>query len=302
MDKMQFAPRLIDPPASLTANAMSIDVEEHFQVQALSDQYAREIWPQLESRVARNTERALQCFSDSGARATFFVLSWVAERHKDLMRRIVAEGHEIASHGVSHIRADSQSRDQFREDVRTSKKIIEDASGAAVIGFRAATFSIGAGNLWAFEILADEGYAYSSSVNPVQTDNYGMKEAPRFAFHPIDGHPFTEIPLSSLAIGGRNLPCAGGGYFRLWPYELTRFAVRRVNHRDGWPFIFYFHPWELDPDQPRPDTLTVKSRVRHYLNLERMEQRLRRLLDDFAWDRIDRVFGIDEAQSSGSRT
>ncbi len=271
-------------------NAMSVDVEEHFQVSAFAGTVDRNDWPVLDSRVERNTDRVLGLFADAGAKATFFTLGWVAERHPDLIRRIVAEGHELASHGYAHFRATDQAPDAFREDVRRTKGILEDAGGVAVSGYRAASFSIGATNLWTLEVLAEEGYAYSSSIYPVRHDHYGMPEAPRHAHRPCGANGVLEVPISTLRVAGRNLPCGGGGYFRLAPYPAYRWALTRLNRDDRLPAIFYFHPWEIDPDQPRPDGLPAKTRFRHYLNLGRMEGRLAALLSEFAWDRVDRVF------------
>lgn len=283
-------------------NAMSIDIEDYFQVQALESHFDRATWNDLETRVERNTEQVLQLFADAGVKATFFTLGWIAERHKNLIRRIVAEGHELASHGYSHIRADQQSPAEFREDISKTKSILEDIAGVQLTGYRAATFSIGAKNLWAFEVLAEEGYRYSSSIFPVKHDYYGMPDAPRFPYHPISGQNFKEFPISTVSFWGRNVPCGGGGYFRILPYWFSRFAVNQINQTEGRPFVFYFHPWEVDPDQPRPDGVSIKSRFRHYTNLNRMERRLRRLLNDFRWDRIDNVLGRDNALgSSGSR-
>ncbi|MGE5548726.1 MAG: XrtA system polysaccharide deacetylase [Solirubrobacterales bacterium] len=271
-------------------NAMSVDVEDYFQVQALAGAVERHQWEAMPRRVEANTERILALFERHGITATFFTLGWVAARHPALIRRIVARGHELASHGSEHRRADDQGREAFREDVRTSKRQLEDVSGTAVKGYRAPTFSIGRANLWAFEVLAEEGYAYSSSVYPVRRDFYGMPEAPRFAFFPLSAHGFEEYPVTTVRIAGRNLPCGGGGFFRLLPYALTRAALRRVNAADRRPAIFYLHPWEIDPGQPRVEGLPWKARFRHYLNLDKTEKRLERLAADFAWDRIDRVF------------
>jgi polysaccharide deacetylase family protein (PEP-CTERM system associated) len=195
----------------------------------------------------------------------------------------------LASHGWSHTRADRQTPEEFRADIRRTKHLLEDVGGQTVRGYRAATFSISHRNPWAFEILADEGYAYSSSVYPVRHDYYGMPSAPRFAFYPLPSTAFEEYPMTSVQVGGRNLPCSGGGYFRLLPYALSRWAIRRVNTLDAQPCVFYFHPWEIDADQPRMNHLPLKSRLRHYTNLRRMEGKVRRLFDDFAWDRIDRI-------------
>jgi len=270
-------------------NAMSVDVEDYFQVQALSGRVRLEDWDGLPHRVERNTDAVLRLFSDAGIKATFFTLGWVAERYPALIRRIVEQGHELASHGWNHRRVDGQTPEQFSADIRKTKAVLEDAGGTAVIGYRAATFSISHRTPWAFEVLADAGYRYSSSVFPVRHDYYGMPDAPRFAFHPLEGRAFDEYPMTTTRVGGRNLPCSGGGYFRLLPYPLLSWAMNRVNHDDQRPVIFYFHPWEIDPDQPRFDNLPFKSRVRHYTNLGRMEGKLRQLTQDFAWDRIDRV-------------
>jgi len=271
-------------------NAMSVDVEDYFQVQAFSNHIPREAWDSRECRVENNTNRILDMFADADIHATFFTLGWVAERFPRLVRRIVEQGHELASHGYAHYRVDEQTPEAFRADIRRTKKILEDIGGVAVRGYRAATFSIGAKNLWAFDVLGDEGYAYSSSVNPIRHDFYGMPEAPRFAFHPNRASGFEEYPITTLRVGNHNLPCGGGGFFRLLPYVASRWAMRRVNTADGQPCIFYFHPWEVDPDQPRIAGISMKTRFRHYLNLGRMETRVRALTRDFTWDRIDRVF------------
>ena len=276
--------------AAPMVNAMTVDVEDYFQVQALAEAYPRSRWDSQSSRVERNTERVLSLFADHGVKATFFTLGWVAERHKALTRRIVDNGHELASHGYEHVRADSQSREAFAADVGRTKRILEDIAGVPVAGYRAATFSIGRANLWAFEVLAEEGYTYSSSIYPIHHDNYGMPDAPRFAFRPLADGDFLEVPISTVSLAGSNLPCGGGGYFRLLPYACSKLAIGRLNRREGQSSVFYFHPWEIDPDQPRPDRVGLKTRVRHYTNLGRMEARLSRVLSDFRWDRMDRVF------------
>lgn len=270
-------------------NAMSVDVEDYFQVEALAGVVSRDDWNGIPRRVAASTDRLIDLFAETGARATFFTLAWVAERHPDLIRRIVAAGHELASHGLDHTRVDRQTPATFRADLKRSRAILEDIGGTRISGYRAASFSIGARNLWAFDVLDEEGYAYSSSIYPIQHDLYGMPDAPRLPFQPRAGG-LIEIPLTTVRRFGRNLPCAGGGYFRLMPYWLSRANLRRVHAQDKSPGIFYLHPWEIDPDQPRVAGLSLKSRLRHYLNLGAMEGRLRRLLADFAWDRMDRVF------------
>jgi polysaccharide deacetylase family protein (PEP-CTERM system associated) len=273
-------------------NVMSVDVEEYFQVQALSGQIQRQDWDSRASRVERSTNNILDLFAAYGAKATFFTLGWVAERHPTLVRRIVDEGHELASHGYEHARVDRQSPEEFRADVRKTKAILEDISGAPVRGYRAATFSIGRQNLWAYSILGEEGYAYSSSTNPIKHDLYGAMNAPRTPFYPVsDGVP--EFPISTVHLQGKNWPCGGGGFFRLFPYAISHWALERVNAHDRIPAVFYFHPWEMDPAQPREPGLPLKSRIRHYLNLSRMEPRLRRLLHDFSWGRLDHVYGVE---------
>ena len=278
--------------AAVLRNAMSVDVEDYFQVQALAERIERADWERLPRRVERNTERVLELFAEHDVRATFFTLGWVAERHPALVRRIVAEGHELASHGVAHIRADAQDERTFRGDIRRSRRMLEDIGGVPVRGYRAASFSIGARNLWAFRVLAEEGYRYSSSVYPVRHDIYGMPSAPRFAFRMAELDGFVELPITTVAYLGRKLPCGGGGYFRLLPYALSRRMLSAVNRADGKPCTFYFHPWEIDPDQPRQRGLAWRARVRHYTNLGVMEAKLARLLRDFAWDRLDRVHGV----------
>lgn len=273
-------------------HAMTVDVEDWFQVQAMAGTVAREDWERLPRRVERNTGRILDLFAERQVKATFFTLAWVAERHPGLIRRIVAEGHELACHGWAHIRADAQSPEEFRADIRRSKALLEEIGGVAVAGYRAASFSIGRRNPWAFGILAEEGYAYSSSVYPVRHDIYGMPEAPRFPFRPIPGGPFREFPITTVHALGRNWPAGGGGYFRLLPYALSAAALRRFAAA-GKPGLFYFHPWEIDPGQPRQAGLPLKSRLRHYTNLGRMEDKLRRLLRSFAWDRMDRVLDAE---------
>ncbi len=270
-------------------NAMSVDVEDYFQVEAMARTVDRADWDSYPRRVADNTDRLIDLFAEMNAKATFFTLAWVAERHPDLIRRMVSAGHELASHGLNHTRVDQQTPDIFRADLRQSRAMLEDIGGTAVRGYRAASFSIGTRNLWAFDVLEEEGYAYSSSIYPIQHDLYGMPDAPRTPFHPRQGK-LIEIPLTTVQRFGRNLPCAGGGYFRLLPYAISRANLRRVNNRDHMAGIFYMHPWEIDPNQPRVPGLPLKSRLRHYLNLGRMEGRLRQLLTDFAWGRMDDVF------------
>jgi polysaccharide deacetylase family protein (PEP-CTERM system associated) len=270
-------------------NAMTVDVEDYFQVQAFAHCIDRKDWDAFPRRVDLNTNRILDQFDAAGVKATFFTLGWVAERFPGLIHRIVADGHELASHGWDHTRVDSQDPETFRADIRRTKALLEDTGGVAVTGYRAATFSIGARNMWAFPILRQEGYVYSSSINPISHDLYGMPDAPRVPFRPdVDG--VMEIPMTTVRLLGRNWPCSGGGYFRLLPTALYRAGLAWVNGREGQPGIFYFHPWEIDPDQPRIPNAGWKSRARHYTNLSRMAGDLDKLLRDFAWDRMDRVY------------
>lgn len=275
--------------AQTIINAMSVDVEDYFQVSAFEPHIDRADWESLPCRVERNTDRILGLFSEHGVKATFFTLGWVAERYPQLIRRMVEGGHEVASHGYSHVRVTNQTPEDFRADVVRTKALLEDVSGQEVRGYRAASYSIGAANLWALDVLADTGHRYSSSIYPIRHDLYGMPEAPRFAFQP-NGGAMIEVPVTTVELFHRNYPCGGGGYFRLLPYALSRWAMRRVNQHDGQSCVFYFHPWELDPGQPRQPGLGFKTRFRHYLNLRRMEKRLANLLRDFRWDRMDRVF------------
>jgi polysaccharide deacetylase family protein (PEP-CTERM system associated) len=274
-------------------NALTVDVEDYFQVSALAPHIERASWDARPCRVERNVQRLLAMFDERGATATFFTLGWVAERYPQLVRDIVAGGHELASHGYGHLRATEQGQEEFRQDVLRAKGLLEDIGGQAVVGYRAPSFSIDTSNPWAFDVLLETGHRYSSSVYPVQHDHYGMPDAPRF---PYDARPgLLEIPLTTTRLFERNLPAGGGGYFRLAPYAISRWALRRVNRIDRRPAIFYFHPWELDPGQPRVAGTSLKTRFRHYVNLGRTEARLGRLLRDFRWGRVDQVFGLRAA-------
>ena len=278
------------PPLALM-NALTVDVEDYFQVSALAPHFDRATWDAQPCRVERNVQRLLELFARRGARVTFFTLGWIAERYPQLVRDIVAGGHELASHGYGHQRASELSREAFFNDVKSAKSLLEDLGGQAVRGYRAPSFSIGYGNLWAFDVLLEAGYRYSSSVYPVQHDHYGMPDAPRFPYEARPG--LTEIPITTTRLLGRNLPAGGGGYFRFAPYRVSRWALRRVNALDLRPAIFYFHPWEIDPGQPRVSGTTLKTRFRHYVNLGKTEARLEQLLQDFRWGRVDDVFGMN---------
>lgn len=276
--------------AQIAYNAMTIDVEDYFHVSAFEPHIPRSDWDRLPCRVERNLEVILELLDEHSAHATFFTLGWVAERYPAAVRRIAAAGHEVASHGFAHGRASAQKPEEFRADVGRAKRLLEDIAGVPVRGYRAPSFSIGRTNMWALECLAEEGYRYSSSIYPIRHDHYGMPGAPRFAHRPAAANGLIEIPVTTVQVMNRTLPAGGGGYFRLLPYSLSKWCMKRVNRRDGQPCVFYFHPWEIDPEQPRPRGVAWKSRFRHYVNLSRMQERIRRLLTDFRWNRMDRIF------------
>jgi polysaccharide deacetylase family protein (PEP-CTERM system associated) len=269
---------------------MTVDVEDYFQVSAFEKHIQRGDWDHLACRVEDNTRRILGLFDENNVKATFFTLGWIAERYPSLVRTIVDNGHELASHGYSHVRVVNQRPEEFRADVIQTKKILEDISGRKILGYRAASYSIGVKTLWALQELQDTGHQYSSSIYPIKHDLYGMPEAPRFAFYPHGENGLVEIPITTLSLFERRFPCGGGGYFRLLPYSVSRWAMKRVNNTERQPCIFYFHPWEIDPEQPRQENLPLKTRFRHYLNLRQMENRLRSLLTDFRWGRMDQIF------------
>jgi polysaccharide deacetylase family protein (PEP-CTERM system associated) len=305
-------------PTSIV-NALTIDVEDYFHVSAFESVCDPCTWGGRECRVESNTDRLLEILAGVDTRATFFVLGWVAERFPGLAGKIAAAGHEVACHGYAHRRVSTQTREEFREDVRRSKSLLEEQAGGPVLGYRAPSYSIGPTCLWAFDELAEAGFAYDSSVFPVRHDLYGLSDWPRFPFwmeriagedglgnwvpaedrgqrsatgnppgaetrHPAPGpEHLLEVPITTLNLLGRNVPVAGGGYFRLFPYGLTRWGLGRINREERRPFVFYLHPWELDPGQPRMEGAGIKSRFRHYVNLHRTESRFRRLLGDFCF-------------------
>jgi polysaccharide deacetylase family protein (PEP-CTERM system associated) len=281
-------------------NAMTVDLEDYFQVSAFESQVPASTWETRECRIERNAHLILALFARHGVKATFFSLGWIAERFPKLMREICSAGHEVASHGYRHVRVTEQTPEQFRQDVRSTKQLLEDTCGCSVRGYRAASFSITKSNQWALDVLAEEGYAYSSSIYPIRHDHYGIPDAPRFVFRP--GHrDLLEVPVTTVSFMNRNLPCGGGGYFRLVPYALSRWALRRVNRREGESAVFYFHPWEVDPDQPVQQNIGLKTHFRHYVNLSRMAHKLDRLLGDFEWGRMDEVFLLGTHPSSPLR-
>ena len=271
-------------------NAMTIDVEDYFQVSAFEHHIDRATWDQLPCRVERNMQVILDLLDQHQAKATFFTLGWVAQRYPRIIRAIVEGGHELASHGFHHVRVTDQTPQQFQQDIRKTKQILEDTGGVSVLGYRAASYSICAENLWAHEELAEAGYEYSSSIYPIRHDHYGMPDAPRFMYRPLEDSEFVEIPITTSEWAGRRWPGGGGGYFRFFPYWFSKKLISRVNQADAQPGIFYFHPWEIDPEQPRQTGISLKTRFRHYINLDRMDQRLQRLLQDFRWGRMDEVF------------
>ena len=275
-------------------NGMSVDVEDWFQVGAFENTIPKSDWDGLARRVESNTDAVLDLFAESGTKATFFTLGWVAHRHPALIRRIADAGHEVASHGWDHQRVFTMDADAFRADVARAQMALEDASGQRITGYRAPSFSIDQRTPWAHAVLADAGYAYSSSVAPLAHDHYGWRDAPRYAFRPIDGQALVEIPVTVAQIGARRI-ATGGGFFRLLPARLTDFAVRQVNTEIR-PAMFYFHPWEIDPGQPRVRHAPWKSRLRHYSRLGAMAGKLRGLLDRHEWGRVDEVAVVEAAR------
>jgi polysaccharide deacetylase family protein (PEP-CTERM system associated) len=250
----------------------------------------------LPRRVERNSEAVLALFDEAGVKATFFTLGWVAERHPALVRRIADAGHEVASHGWDHRRVFTMSAAIFRADLERARIAIEDACGRSPAGYRAPSFSIDARTPWAHPVLAEEGYAYSSSVAPVRHDHYGWREAPRFAHRPVAGSELIELPVTTVEIAGRRVAAGGGGFFRILPFAFSNWAVARVNNRDDRPAVFYFHPWEIDPDQPRVAGASLKSRIRHYSRLSDMSDKLLKLFNGYCWGRTDEVVRRERAR------
>jgi len=290
-------------------NALTIDVEDYFQVNAFTKHIRQDQWSSYPLRVDDNTRRILDMLDSFNIKATFFVLGWVAERCPSLVKDIHSAGHEVACHGYWHQQVTSQSRQKFREDIRTSKTLLEDLIGQAVLGYRAPSYSISTTSLWAFDELLEAGFKYDSSVFPIYHDLYGIPHWPRFPFPVVkDNHdewsPSTapglqtigtsdrilEIPITTLNIAGKNLPIAGGGYFRLFPYCISRWGLRRINRTENQSFVFYLHPWELDPQQPRINGVGFKSRFRHYLNLDKTEHRFQNLLTDFRFTSLKELY------------
>jgi polysaccharide deacetylase family protein (PEP-CTERM system associated) len=278
------------PDQQQIINAMTVDVEDYFHVSAFENHIKKNQWEGMECRIERNIGRILDLYRQHNIKATFFTLGWVAERYPALIKTISQDGHEIACHSYWHRRVSSQTQSEFAEEIIDTKKLLEDLTGQEVIGYRAPSYSIGKENLWAHEVLEKAGYRYSSSIYPISHDHYGIPDAPRFAYRPFADSDFLEIPITTSCFLNKKFPAGGGGYFRFFPYFVSRYLLSRVNLTDQQPGIFYFHPWEIDPDQPRQRNISLKTQFRHYLNLNRTEKRLVRLCGDFRWGRMDELF------------
>ncbi len=290
-------PSPVAPAKARIVNGLSVDVEDWFQVGAFENVIARGEWDGIKTRVEDNVYRVIDLFAEADVSATFFTLGWVAKRHPEMIRRIVDAGHEIASHGYDHARVFTFTPKQFAEDIRKARAIIEDCAGTRVTGYRAPSFSIDQRTPWAFAELAEQGYAYSSSVAPVVHDHYGWPEAPRFAFRPLPWSQMIEIPVTTAILGGRRVAAGGGGFFRVLPYAFSRWAIRQVNRREERPAVFYFHPWEVDPDQPRISHAPLRSRFRHYTGLAQMADKLGELVREFRWGRMDMIAHREAARA-----
>ena len=273
-------------------NALTIDVEDYFHVSAFSAHIPRDTWDTLPCRVEANMDRILALLAEHNVRATFFTLGWIAERYPQMVRLILAQGHELASHGYAHERASELEPAAFSADVVLAKTILEDIAGIAITGYRAPSFSIGNANLWAYDCLAEAGYRYSSSTYPIVHDHYGNPDGQRFR-HDVGGG-LLEIPVTTARLLRKNWPAGGGGYFRLMPYAVSRWLIQRVNGDDRKAAVFYFHPWEIDPEQPRVQGADARTRFRHYVNLQRTSTRLQMLLRDFRWGRLDHIVLADQ--------
>lgn len=269
-------------------NALTIDVEDYFQVSAFNNYIDRKNWNSLECRVEKNIDKILLLLNNNNTRATFFTLGWIAKRYPGMIKKIIAEGHELASHGFNHDRVSDLTPEKFFQDVSRAKNLLEDIGGQAILGYRAPSFSIGKNNLWALEILEKTQHLYSSSIYPVQHDHYGTPDAPRFMYR--TGETLLEIPPTTLRLFNRNIPASGGGYFRLYPYFLSKWMIERVNTHDKKPAVFYFHPWEIDAEQPKVYGLSNFTKFRHYININTTEEKLERLLKDFKWNKMSKIF------------
>lgn len=271
-------------------NAMTVDVEDYFQVSAFEGVVSKNDWDSISLRVGANTHRLLDIFAEHNVKSTFFTLGWVAQRCPDVIKRVVSEGHELASHGLAHQRATTMTRDELFKDIAQSKAILEDISGSQVIGYRAPSFSVNDTNTWVYEVLKEQGFVYSSSTYPIEHDLYGVPEWPRFKYDRPEG--IVEIPIPTLRKNNANTGIGGGGYFRLYPYCLSKKRIQRFMNEEPHPYNFYFHPWEIDPDQPRIEGASLLSKFRHYINLSRMETKIVKLLKDYKWQTISRTYDI----------
>lgn len=270
-------------------NAISVDVEDYYQVEAFSEVIDRGQWNSYPSRVASNNEKILMLFDDNGVKGTFFTLGCVAEKDPGVVREIYEQGHEVACHGFSHRMILKQSQDEFREETIRAKSLLEDIIGDEVKGYRAATYSITRKNLWALDVLIEAGFEYDSSIFPIKHDRYGISDFTRFPCQiEINGKMIKEFPISTARLVGINLPVSGGGYFRLYPYQLSKMGLNSVN-KEGVPFVFYLHPWEVDPGQPHIHGISKATKFRHYVNLDKTESKLQELLDDFSFGRMDQI-------------
>ncbi len=296
---MQMQGEQLDPKphSKATLNALSVDIEDWFQVGAFETVIRRSDWDSLPCRVEPNTDAVLALFADCGVTGTFFTLGWVAERYPALIRRIADAGHEVASHGYDHARVFTLTPEQFAADLERTRKLLEDAGGQPVTGYRAPSFSIDQRTPWAHSILAEQGYAYSSSVAPIAHDHYGWASSPRFGWRPVADSALIELPVTTAEWVGRRFAAGGGGFFRLLPYALYRASIRQVHQRDEQGAIFYFHPWEIDPEQPRQNDAPMKSKLRHYTNLSVMESKLKRALKEFRWGRVDQFAQLQSART-----
>ncbi len=275
-------------PLAVQKHAMTVDVEDYFHVSAFDSIFSEKDWPSIEHRVNDNTRRLLDLFEQHNTKSTFFILGAVAEKFPDLVKEIDKRGHEVASHGFAHRRATTQTQSVFKEDVYRSKSFLEDTIGRSIVGYRAPSFSINDTNEWAYETLVELGFQYSSSTYPIEHDLYGVPDWPRFKYVRPEG--IIEIPIPTLRKNGENKGIGGGGYFRLYPYWLSKRRIQKFEQQENAPYSFYFHPWEIDPNQPRIKEASFKSKFRHYVNLDKMEGKIAKLLTDFQWDTMQNVY------------
>ena len=276
------------PKNTFISNALTIDVEDYFQVSAFSNIINKKNWDEKECRIEKNIDNIISILDLKKIKATFFTLGWIAERYPSMIKKILMEGHELASHGYAHEKVSEISKSDFYQDVTRAKGILEDIGGKQINGYRAPSFSIAEKNFWAMEILSETGHRYSSSIYPVKHDHYGSPNAPRFPYKVFS--ELLEVPPTTVKLFGRNFPASGGGYFRLLPYSISKKMLDHVNSSENKPVVFYFHPWEIDSHQPKISNLSIKTRFRHDKNIEKMEEKIKKLVEDFHWDRMDNIF------------